>query len=176
MRCWANTNWAPTPYLHLLPYPSPAAEAKVGVFVVFCKETSEEFIGRWERKAWFFFLFVVIAQTLEMSSGAKWLDQLWRRFLSEKRDVSKIRLIPWRAVQQGKLILIYVDSFVLHTFYGFTSIKRQTGKAQCFILANRHHPEGWNPKQAIKLSGYQLVVRQLFLIVFYFKIMPLRSD
>ena len=65
----ANTNWALTPYLHPLPKPTPATEAKVGVFVVFCKETSKVFMARWEGKAWFFFLFpvVVIAQTLEMS-------------------------------------------------------------------------------------------------------------
>lgn len=38
----------------LSPYqePTPAAEAKVGMFVV--QETSEVFTGRWEGKAWFF--------------------------------------------------------------------------------------------------------------------------
>lgn len=52
----------------LSPYqePTPAAEAKVGMFVV--QETSEVFTGRWEGKAWFFFLFQVdvIGQTLEL--------------------------------------------------------------------------------------------------------------
>lgn len=53
------------PYLNPLLNPTPAAEAKVGMFVV--QETSEVFTGRWEGKAWFFFLFQVdvIGQTQE---------------------------------------------------------------------------------------------------------------
>lgn len=53
----------PTPYLNPLPNPTPDAEARVGMFVV--QETSEVFTGRWEGKAWFFFLFQVdvIGQT-----------------------------------------------------------------------------------------------------------------
>ena len=43
------------PYLNPLPNLTPAAEAKVGMFVV--QETSEVFTGRWEGKAWFFFSF-----------------------------------------------------------------------------------------------------------------------
>lgn len=55
----------PTPYLNPLPNPTPDAEARVGMFVV--QETSEVFTGRWEGKAWFFFLFQVdvIGQTQE---------------------------------------------------------------------------------------------------------------
>lgn len=54
------------PYLNPLPNPTPDTEARVGMFVV--QETSEVFTGRWEGKAWFFFLFQVdvIGQTLEL--------------------------------------------------------------------------------------------------------------
>lgn len=80
MRCWGNKNWVPTPYLNPLPNPTPAAEAKVGMFVV--------------QETW-------------TNVGAVVGDKVTRSIMTpifvRETGCFKNRLIPLHAVQQGKL-------------------------------------------------------------------------